>query len=465
MSKHKQLPPQPNLKNLKNQAKSLLKSFQAGDLDVIERIQASLPRLSGSSEAEILQANIVLQEVQHVIAREYGFRNWNVLQAVVEVDFDLLTKLDHRSAETLLREVSRKDLIIAWKTASEEVKEKLLGNMSMGYRNLIESESGFLENTSPNKYTGFVGVPGVEEIRETQRRILQQLAQSAQAGDLVWPADGVVAQEEEKTPSPAAEFRPSPRLAELVRRPLEQLSTDEMAELWKRLAEQVEWENPQLLDSVAVDSFIDEVASPLIREGLKLAVDGTEPDLTRDVLETRSQFALEPQQRTRSGMIIEGLAAIMSGDNPHVVRYKVEMFFCSQPAERGKVVGPKKVAASELVAQLGRVPLKQMNLDQLADLFWDMSYLSRSDGIDALEPLQHALEDVCDPNSQLLYCGLGLVLDQVPFEQIVKTLNAQMETQLKWFEKACKMVIAGAFAMQPGVEPEKVEEAVRQAAM
>ena len=63
----KQLPPRPNLRNLKNQAKSLLKSVQAGDLDAIRRIQASLPRLSGSSEAEILEANVSLREVQHVI--------------------------------------------------------------------------------------------------------------------------------------------------------------------------------------------------------------------------------------------------------------------------------------------------------------------------------------------------------------------------------------------------------------
>ncbi len=79
----KQLPPQPNLRNLKNQAKSLLKSLQAGDLDAVRRIQASLPRVATTSQTDILQANIVLQEVQHVIAREYGLKNWEALQAIV----------------------------------------------------------------------------------------------------------------------------------------------------------------------------------------------------------------------------------------------------------------------------------------------------------------------------------------------------------------------------------------------
>ena len=79
----KQLPPQSNLRHLKTQAKALLKSLQVGDPDAVERIQASLPRLSGNSEAEILEAGVCLQEAQHVIAREYGFKHWDALQAAV----------------------------------------------------------------------------------------------------------------------------------------------------------------------------------------------------------------------------------------------------------------------------------------------------------------------------------------------------------------------------------------------
>ena len=79
----KQLPPRPNLRNLKNQAKSLLKSLQAGHLDAIERIKVSLPRLSRASEEDIPGASISLREVQHVIAREYGLKGWETLQAIV----------------------------------------------------------------------------------------------------------------------------------------------------------------------------------------------------------------------------------------------------------------------------------------------------------------------------------------------------------------------------------------------
>ena len=106
-----------------------------------------------------------------------------------------------------------------------------------------------------------------------------------------------------------------------------------------------------------------------------------------------------------------------------------------------------------------------MSLDQLADFFFDMSYLSRSDGMNALEPLQEALEDAGDPNSQLLRCGLELMLDQASLDQVMDTLEAQMATHLEWFKKSCKMVVVGATALQPGVKPEKMEEMVRQAAM
>jgi hypothetical protein len=85
--------------------------------------------------------------------------------------------------------------------------------------------------------------------------------------------------------------------------------------------------------------------------------------------------------------------------------------------------------------------------------------------MDALEPLQQALHDVCDPSSQLLYRGLGLLLEGITLDQLADALTAQVDMQLISFQTACNMVTAGATQMQPGAEPEKVGEAVRQAAL
>jgi hypothetical protein len=54
----------------------------------------------------------------------------------------------------------------------------------------------------------------------------------------------------------------------------------------------------------------------------------------------------------------------------------------------------------------------------------DEANLSRSDGTDALVPLQEALADARDPNSQLLYRGLELVLGGVPMKQGVEADHA-----------------------------------------
>ena len=61
--------------------------------------------------------------------------------------------------------------------------------------------------------------------------------------------------------------------------------------------------------------------------------------------------------------------------------------------------------------------------------FGDMSYLSRSEGINALDALQEALKDASEPNAQLLRCGLELMLDQAPPKQVMEALTSRMDTQ------------------------------------
>ena len=58
-----------------------------------------------------------------------------------------------------------------------------------------------------------------------------------------------------------------------------------------------------------------------------MIVDGKEPDLLRDMLQTRLVRAIFPQQETRCRMIIEAMMAIQSGDNPGVIRHKMATFY------------------------------------------------------------------------------------------------------------------------------------------
>jgi ankyrin repeat protein len=76
MTPSEKLPPKPSLRQLRNQAKNLLRALQAGEPDAIRRIGESHPRFSDSSQAEIAAAEIVLADAQFVIARELGFDSW-----------------------------------------------------------------------------------------------------------------------------------------------------------------------------------------------------------------------------------------------------------------------------------------------------------------------------------------------------------------------------------------------------
>ena len=78
------LPPQPNLKHLKNQAKELVRDHHNGNLAAAHRIKEHLPRLAHSTPQSILAAEFSLQEAQHVLAREYGFASWKQLLAFIE---------------------------------------------------------------------------------------------------------------------------------------------------------------------------------------------------------------------------------------------------------------------------------------------------------------------------------------------------------------------------------------------
>jgi ankyrin repeat protein len=72
----RELPPKPNLENLKKQAKDLLQAFQEGDATRAEPLR--LLYLSATKDGPRLA------DAQHALAREYGFASWPKLKEHVE---------------------------------------------------------------------------------------------------------------------------------------------------------------------------------------------------------------------------------------------------------------------------------------------------------------------------------------------------------------------------------------------
>ena len=71
------LPHQPSLRHLKQEAKQVHLALQDGDPATTEQIREGLPRLSEDSTVD----DVTLMEVQQVLAREYGYREWPALAA------------------------------------------------------------------------------------------------------------------------------------------------------------------------------------------------------------------------------------------------------------------------------------------------------------------------------------------------------------------------------------------------
>jgi flagellar motor switch protein FliG len=87
--------------------------------------------------------------------------------------FDDLLLIDDRSIQTILRQVDQKDLILALKGAGEEVKNKILKNMSQRARALIVEE---MEVMGPTR---------LKNTEEAQQKIVNTIRQLEEMGEIV----------------------------------------------------------------------------------------------------------------------------------------------------------------------------------------------------------------------------------------------------------------------------------------
>ncbi len=86
--------------------------------------------------------------------------------------FSDISKLNDREIQGLLREVEQNDLVIALKGAEEDVKEKILGNMSERIRTFVTEEMEF------------AGPMRLSEVEDVQLRIVQQVRQLEEQGQI-----------------------------------------------------------------------------------------------------------------------------------------------------------------------------------------------------------------------------------------------------------------------------------------
>lgn len=78
------LPANPNLEQLKKQAKELLRLYRSGDVAAIARFRAALPAVAGKPDADIVAFGLRLHDAQSCLAREHGFPSWPDLKSYVD---------------------------------------------------------------------------------------------------------------------------------------------------------------------------------------------------------------------------------------------------------------------------------------------------------------------------------------------------------------------------------------------
>ena len=77
------LPVNPSVRFLQVEAKSILKAHKNGDAGICATYRL-MKRFTGSSDQDILQADVSLQETQYALALDYSFEDWKALKTHVE---------------------------------------------------------------------------------------------------------------------------------------------------------------------------------------------------------------------------------------------------------------------------------------------------------------------------------------------------------------------------------------------
>jgi flagellar motor component MotA len=407
------LPARPSLRHIKSEAKQLHKELTVGEHGAAERARANLRRLAAGDAV----TDVTLQEAQHVLGREYGFKDWQGLAAAAEFTFDDLARLSDQDVERLLREVDQRDLVVALKLASDAVKHRLLTGMTERVRNFINDEIEFLGPVPP------------DEVRPVQERLVQQVRLLATDAVIGWPPGA-------ETPPPRQKQEPElePELA-VVRQPLMALSVEEIRVLVRALSAR-----QQAHGILSLESAASAAADGFVREGLRLTVDGTEPDLVEDILLTRTRAMLQ-SLNNRQRITIEAVVAIHSGDNPRIVVHKVLSIYST---DFDKQILSEDGTVDKLRQRLQAQPASTTDLDGFTEIMGNLAEIARRRGVAALAEI---LDDVDD---EFLRCGLSWLTSGSEPASIIEDL----ESRIPAGQEACglrySLFTAGITAIQRG---------------
>ncbi len=212
-------------------------------------------------------------------------------QATHEITFDDLSKLTDREIQLMLREVDTKDLAVALKGATKELKGRIFGNMSKRVRTMVREE---MEISDP------IPMRDVEDVQLSIVKTVRQL----------------------KKPKLGKKYLATKRaIRTTIKRPLSELGSDEINRLFVGFAEIARREGIMTLENM-----VQSPGDKFLTTAVRLAVDGTEPELVQAILSTWMESLLH-EQKVKYRKVLEGIKSIQSGDNPHIVEQKLNVLY------------------------------------------------------------------------------------------------------------------------------------------
>ena len=150
------------LKEIEESLEESLRDMLGGNQDVGgPKVVADILNLTGSTVEKNVLDNMDAQDPEV----SESVRNLMFV-------FDDIAKLTDRELQVLMREVDQADLVIALKSATDEMKDKILGNLSERVRTFITEEMEF------------AGPMRLSEVEEVQLRIVQQVRQLEEQGQV-----------------------------------------------------------------------------------------------------------------------------------------------------------------------------------------------------------------------------------------------------------------------------------------
>ncbi|AWB10989.1 flagellar motor switch protein FliG [Thermodesulfobium acidiphilum] len=154
--------------------------------DIIREVESVLERKLSTIVSQDFTEVGGVQTLAQILSRSGRAVEKSVLEALDEKDpelaenvrklmftFDDIVNLDDRSIQVVLREVDSKDLSVALKGSSEEVKERILKNLSQRAAQMLKEE---LE---------YMGPVRLKQVEEAQSKVVAIIRRLEEAGTIV----------------------------------------------------------------------------------------------------------------------------------------------------------------------------------------------------------------------------------------------------------------------------------------